>query len=43
MRLVSALSTVILLAANRGGPLPRMPLPARPRPSDPFEYPGDDD
>ncbi|HYJ30782.1 MAG TPA: M20/M25/M40 family metallo-hydrolase [Allosphingosinicella sp.] len=29
-------------AANRDEPLPRMPLPTQPRPSDPFEYPEDD-
>ncbi|HEX9931810.1 MAG TPA: M20/M25/M40 family metallo-hydrolase [Allosphingosinicella sp.] len=29
-------------AANRDEPLPRMPLPTEPRPSDPFEYPEDD-
>ena len=29
-------------AANRDEPLPRMPLPTRPRPSDPFEYPEED-
>jgi hypothetical protein len=29
-------------AANRDEPLPRMPLPAQPRPTDPFEYPEDD-
>lgn len=29
-------------AANRDEPLPRMPLPTQPRPSDPFEYPEED-
>jgi hypothetical protein len=29
-------------AANRDEPLPRMPLPTQPRPSDPFEYPAED-
>jgi hypothetical protein len=29
-------------AANRDDPLPRMPLPTQPRPSDPFEYPEED-
>ena len=36
------LASILLNAANRSQPLPRMPVPARPRPSDPFEYPKDD-
>jgi hypothetical protein len=33
------LASFLLNAANRDEPLPRMPLPTQPRPSDPFEYP----
>ncbi len=36
------LASLLLNAANRDEPLPRMPLPAEPRPSDPFAYPDDD-
>jgi hypothetical protein len=36
------MASFLWLAANRDEPLPRMPLPTRPRPSDPFEYPEDD-
>lgn len=32
------MASFLLNAANRVEPLPRMPLPTRPRPSDPFEY-----
>jgi len=35
------LASVLLSAANRDEPLPRMPLPTQPTPSDPFEYPAD--
>jgi hypothetical protein len=35
------LASFLLNAANRADPLPRMPVPTRPRPSDPFEYPED--
>ncbi len=34
------LASFLLNAANRDKPLPRMPVPTQPRPSDPFEYPG---
>lgn len=37
------LATFLLNAANRDEPLPRMPLPAEPRPTDPFAYPDSDD
>ena len=37
------LASLLLNAANSDKPLPRMPLPIAPRPSDPFEYPKDDD
>ena len=37
------LASVLLSAANGAEPLPRMPLPAKPRPSDPFAYPKDDE
>lgn len=33
------LASVLLSAANRPEPLPRIPVPSKPRPSDPFEYP----
>jgi len=33
------LASFLLNAANRAEPLPRMPVPSRPRPTDPFEYP----
>jgi hypothetical protein len=36
------MASFLLNAANRDEPLPRMPLPSRPRPSDPFEYPEED-
>jgi Zn-dependent M28 family amino/carboxypeptidase len=36
------LASFLLNAANRAEPLPRAPVPERPRPSDPFEYPKDD-
>jgi hypothetical protein len=36
------MASFLWLAANRDEPLPRMPLPTQPRPSDPFEYPEDD-
>jgi hypothetical protein len=35
------LAAFLLNAANRAEPLPRMPVPTQPRPSDPFEYPED--
>jgi hypothetical protein len=35
------LATFLLNAANRTEPLPRMPVPTQPRPTDPFEYPKD--
>jgi hypothetical protein len=35
------LATFLLNAANRTDPLPRMPVPTQPRPTDPFEYPKD--
>ena len=35
------LASLLLNAANRDEPLPRMPLPTQPTPSDPFEYPQD--
>jgi Zn-dependent M28 family amino/carboxypeptidase len=37
------MASFLWLAANRDEALPRMPLPTRPRPSDPFEYPPADD
>jgi hypothetical protein len=37
------LASVLLSAANRAEPLPRMPLPAQPRATDPFAYPDDED
>jgi hypothetical protein len=33
------MASFLLNAANRDEPLPRMPLPTQPKPSDPFEYP----
>ena len=36
------MATFLLNAANRDEPLPRMPIPQRPRPTDPFEYPAED-
>lgn len=36
------MASFLLNAANRDEPLPRMPLPTQPRPSDPFEYPEED-
>jgi hypothetical protein len=33
------LATFLFNAANRAEPLPRAPVPTKPRPSDPFEYP----
>ena len=36
------LASFLYNAANRDEPLPRMPLPTQPRPSDPFEYPEED-
>ncbi|HEY0149280.1 MAG TPA: M20/M25/M40 family metallo-hydrolase [Allosphingosinicella sp.] len=36
------MATFLLNAANRAEPLPRMPLPSQPRPTDPFEYPKED-
>ena len=36
------LASLLLNAANRAEPLPRMPVPTKPRPSDPFEYPEDE-
>ncbi|WP_166041307.1 M20/M25/M40 family metallo-hydrolase [Sphingosinicella sp. YJ22] len=36
------MATFLLNAANRDEPLPRMPLPQEPRPTDPFEYPAED-
>jgi hypothetical protein len=33
------MATFLLNAANRTEPLPRMPVPSQPRPTDPFEYP----
>jgi carboxypeptidase Q len=36
------LASFLWNAANRDEPLPRMPLPTQPRPSDPFEYPAED-
>jgi len=36
------LASFLLSAANRAEPLPRMPVPAKPRPTDPFEYPKED-
>lgn len=35
------LASFLLNAANRDEPLPRMPMPTEPTPSDPFEYPAD--
>ncbi|HEY0113301.1 MAG TPA: M20/M25/M40 family metallo-hydrolase [Allosphingosinicella sp.] len=35
------MATFLLNAANREQPLPRMPVPSQPRPTDPFEYPVD--
>ena len=32
------LASFLLNAANRDQPLPRMPVPTQPSPSDPFEY-----
>jgi Zn-dependent M28 family amino/carboxypeptidase len=37
------MASFLLQAANRPEPLPRMPIPAQPRVSDPFEYLDDDD
>ena len=37
------MAAFLLNAANRPEPLPRMPIPAQPRVSDPFEYLDDDD
>ncbi len=37
------LATFLLNAANRDEPLPRMPVPSAPRPTDPFHYDEDDD
>lgn len=36
------MASFLLNAANRDEPLPRMPVPTRPRPNDPFEYPAED-
>lgn len=36
------MASMLWLAANRDEPLPRMPLPSQPRPTDPFEYPEED-
>jgi len=36
------LASFLLNAANSDEPLPRMPLPTRPTPSDPFAFPGGD-
>jgi carboxypeptidase Q len=36
------MATFLWNAANRDEPLPRMPLPQQPRPTDPFEYPEED-
>ena len=36
------LASVLLNAANRDAPLPRIPVPQKPRPTDPFEYPKED-
>lgn len=36
------MASMLLNAAERAEPLPRMPLPTKPRPSDPFEYPAED-
>ncbi|HEY1146357.1 MAG TPA: peptidase M28, partial [Allosphingosinicella sp.] len=36
------MASMLLNAAERVEPLPRMPLPTKPRPSDPFEYPVED-
>ena len=36
------MASFLWLAATREEPLPRMPLPSRPRPTDPFEYPVED-
>lgn len=35
------LASLLLQAANSDEPLPRMPLPSKPKPNDPFEYPAD--
>jgi len=32
------LASILLSAANRNDPLPRMPVPTQPRPTNPFEY-----
>lgn len=37
------MASFLLNAANRDEALPRMPLPTRPRPTDPFEYPDPDE
>jgi hypothetical protein len=37
------MAAFLLNAANRAEPLPRMPIPAEPRVTDPFEYLDDDD
>jgi hypothetical protein len=37
------LASILLSAANRPEPLPRMPVPTQPRPTDPFAYPANDD
>jgi hypothetical protein len=36
------LASFLLNAANRDAALPRMPVPTRPRPTDPFDYPEDE-
>jgi len=36
------MASFLLNAANRAEPLPRMPLPSQPKPTDPFEYPKED-
>jgi hypothetical protein len=36
------MATFLLNAADRDEPLPRMPIPQAPRPTDPFEYPPED-
>jgi hypothetical protein len=36
------MATFLLNAANRDEPLPRLPIPQQPRPTDPFEYPPED-
>jgi carboxypeptidase Q len=43
LRQASVIMAAFLLnAANRAEPLPRMPVPSQPRPTDPFEYPAED-